>query len=120
MGWLNIAIFIYAILMLGGGIGGYVKAHSVPSLVTGIVSAVLLIGAVALAKTNPKVGYMIASLVTLVLVGIFIKRYVETQKVMPSLGLVGLSLLMLGMLIVGHFMGGEKPASPEAPVSEGK
>ena len=81
MSWLNISIIIYALLMLGGGIGGYKAAGSQWSLIVGISSAVLLLGATALAKTNPKIGYMLATAVTLALLGVFLERYMKTQKV---------------------------------------
>lgn len=114
MGWLDVSVLVYALIMLGGGIGGYKVAHSPWSLVTGIASAVLLVGAIALARTNPKAGYLMATLVTLALLILFIIRYVQTQKMMPSMGLVGLSLVMLLLLIVGHYMSGNG-AQPSPP-----
>jgi uncharacterized membrane protein (UPF0136 family) len=104
VGWLDISLLIYALVMLGGGIGGYVSAGSLPSLISGIVSGILLLASVALARSNPKLGYGLAALTALILVGVFIERYMKTHKAMPSLGLIGLSALMLVLLAVGHFM----------------
>jgi uncharacterized membrane protein (UPF0136 family) len=104
MPWLMNAVVVYALLMLFGGIGGYATAKSVPSLVAGIASGALLLGSAALSKTHPRIGFFLATLITLALVVIFIRRYVETHKPM-NMGLVGLSLVMLLLLIVGHFMG---------------
>src|SRR5579862_1558522 len=36
----QIVMVVYALLMLGGGIGGYATAHSKPSLISGVLSAV--------------------------------------------------------------------------------
>jgi uncharacterized membrane protein (UPF0136 family) len=104
MGWLDISLIVYAIVMLGGGIGGYVSAKSVPSLVSGILSGIFLFTAVFVARNNPKLGYGLAALTAVVLIGVFIRRYLETGKIMPSGALIGLSTLMLVLLIVGHFL----------------
>ena len=112
MGWLNVSVIVYGLLMLFGGIMGFVTGKSTPSLIAGILSAMFLIGAAAMAKTNPRVGYSIAAVVTLILVGVFIKRYMDTQAP-RNLGLVAVSVLMLGMLAVGHFMGGDKTAKDQ-------
>lgn len=63
-----------------------------------------LLGAAALAKTNPSAGYGVAAGATTMLIAIFISRFVETHKPMPSLGLVGISVLVLILLGVGHLM----------------
>lgn len=104
MSWLSISVLIYAILMAGGGIGGYVAAKSVPSLLTGLISGVTLLTAAKLSVSQPRVGFGLAAITALALTAVFIKRYIDTQKPMPSLGLVGASVLMLGLLIFGHFM----------------
>jgi uncharacterized membrane protein (UPF0136 family) len=104
VGWLDISLIVYALIMLGGGIGGYVSAKSMPSLISGILSGIFLFTAVFLARNNPKMGYGLAALTALILIGVFIRRYMETGKMMPSGGLIGLSTLMLILLIVGHFL----------------
>lgn len=104
MPWLVICVVVYALLMLGGGVGGYVTARSTPSLITGIVAGLLLLGSAAWAKSNPKMGFGLATLVTAGLIAVFVRRYIETGKPMPSLGLVGLSVLMLILLLAGHFL----------------
>jgi uncharacterized membrane protein (UPF0136 family) len=104
MGWLDISLIVYAIVMLGGGIGGYVSANSIPSLVSGVISGILLLGAVVLGRNNPRLGYGLATLTALVLVIVFVRRYMETGKLMPSGALIGLSIFMLILLTVGHFL----------------
>lgn len=113
MGWLNVSVIVYGLLMLFGGIMGYVSSKSVPSLISGILSGMFLLGSAAMAKTNPKVGYSIAAVVTLLLVGVFVERYMKTHAP-RNLGLIIVSVLMLGMLAVGHFMGGDKAATEAA------
>jgi uncharacterized membrane protein (UPF0136 family) len=108
MGWLNVCLILYALIMLAGGIGGWRMAGSQASLWTGVISAALLLGAAALAKTNPKAGYGLATLVVVVLIGVFIERYLKTQKFMPSGMLIAGSLVMLLLLVVGHFLGRQR------------
>jgi uncharacterized membrane protein (UPF0136 family) len=108
MGWLDICLIVYSLIMLFGGFMGYRTAGSMASLWTGLISAALLIAATAWARTNPKQGYTLASLVVLVLIGIFFERYMKTQKVMPGLMLAVGSVVMLVLLIIGHFMSKKK------------
>ncbi len=114
MGWLSICVIVYGIVMLMGGVMGYVTAKSVPSLITGLVSGMLLIGSMALAKTHPRIGYFLATLVTVALIGVFLERYMKVHG-MRNIGLIALSGLMLVLLIVGHFMSGSsEPAHTNA------
>ena len=90
----RVVIVIYGLLMLFGGIGGYAKAKSVPSLVSGIVSAVLLGYAVTLLNRAPKAAFGLSLGVAVVLAGVFVERIVRTHKAMPSGGLCALSLIV--------------------------
>jgi uncharacterized membrane protein (UPF0136 family) len=112
MNWLSIAVLIYGILMLGGGVMGFVTSGSVPSLISGLISGVLLIAAAFMTRSYPKAAYTLATVVTVALIAVFVERFMKTHKVMPSLGLVGLSVVMLILLIVGHFIG-NRAGSPE-------
>lgn len=101
--WLTVSSAIFGLIMLAGGIGGFVTAKSVPSLVTGIVSAVLVFTGSFLSLNKPSTGFGLIAVTCVGLAGVFLKRYIDTQKPMPAMGLMGLSLLMLGLLAVGHF-----------------
>ena len=105
MTWLNIVLVIYALVNIGGGVGAYLapKIQSTDSLIYGVSAGVLLIASVIWARTNAKAGYGLATVVTAALVVLFIRRYLVTQKVMPALGLAGLSLIVLICLVLGHF-----------------
>jgi uncharacterized membrane protein (UPF0136 family) len=61
----------YGVLSLMGGVMGYVKAKSRASLIAGGASGVVLIGSAALAATHPVLGFALASVVSLALVGRF-------------------------------------------------
>ncbi len=57
-------VVVYALLMLGGGIGGYAAKRSLPSLISGIVSAILLGAAFLMIGSKPKSGYSLSLVVS--------------------------------------------------------
>lgn len=92
------AVYIYAILLLIGGIIGYIKASSLPSLIMGTLFA-LLAGASATAMyKNKDAGRISAILLSLVLTAFFCYRFVITQKFMPAGLMVIISLVVVGIL----------------------
>ncbi len=79
-----IIALIYGILAGVGGIVGYLKARSKPSLISGIVSGLLLIIGALRAAQGIASGLWLVKIVTLVLVIVFIVRLVKTKKFMPA------------------------------------
>src|SRR5690348_12416727 len=77
--WIMVA---YGILMLLGGIGGYAMAKSVPSLIAGIASAILIGVAYSLSRTQPRAGLGLGTVVAVALVAVFVHRYSTEQKPM--------------------------------------
>lgn len=80
----RIAIAIYAVIIVAGGVIGYVKAHSLISMIAGVVSGLLLAGAFALTRSNPKAGFGMAAVVSVILIVSFWSRYQKTHNFMPS------------------------------------
>lgn len=79
-----IIALIYGILAVVGGIVGYLKARSKPSLISGIVSGLLLIIGALRAAQDITSGLWLVKIVTLVLLIVFIVRLVKTKKFMPA------------------------------------
>lgn len=104
MNWLTIAVFVYSTLIILGGVFGYLKAGSVMSLVTSIVAGVLLDVAAVISLKNQTVGFSIAAVVALTLAAFFGYRLAQTGNLMPGLPALILSIVMLVMLVVGHFL----------------
>ena len=105
MPWLNAVLYVYAALVLGGGVMGYVKAGSTMSLVmSGIAAAVVVIG-VIVSKSNQTLGYGICGAVALILAGFFAYRVSATGSMMPGAGVIALSIVVLICLIYAHFSG---------------
>jgi len=80
----KISILVFAVLMLAGGILGFKKAKSKPSLISGIVSALLLGGCYLLSQSNPLLSFKLAFLINGALDGVFLVRLMKTRKFMPA------------------------------------
>ena len=84
----QISILVYAALVLGGGIMGFKKAKSKPSLIAALISDALLTSGFVITIIEFKPGILIADIVAFALLLVFIIRLAKTKKFMPS----GLSL----------------------------
>jgi len=94
-----IALGFYALLLEGGGLIGYLKARSKPSLIAGLVSgfiAMLSLILIFLGWVVP--GFLISFALALMMFITFAIRYRKTGKIMPSGLLAGVSLFMVVLL----------------------
>ncbi|MGA7933505.1 MAG: TMEM14 family protein [Kovacikia sp.] len=89
-------VLIYALLVALGGVMGYAKVQSNASLISGLVSGVVLAIAWYTSLQNPLVGLAIATVVALLLLGVFALRFRSTAKFMPA-GLM--AILSLGATV---------------------
>lgn len=94
MSGIEILYIVYAVILLIGGIVGYVKAKSSPSLIGGIASAILALIAALLTPEHAAAGLGLG-LLTGLLVGIlFLRRYATTKKPMPAIPIIVLSAIV--------------------------
>jgi uncharacterized membrane protein (UPF0136 family) len=96
-------LIAFGILTIAGGVMGFVKAKSKPSLIAGSISGLLLLTAAYLMLTPGRPGVILGLLVSLALAGRFIGSYRKSKKVMPAglmaiLGIVGVILTALALL----------------------
>eukprot|EP00462_Mataza_sp_D1_P022041 CAMPEP_0175127158 /NCGR_PEP_ID=MMETSP0087-20121206/4243_1 /TAXON_ID=136419 /ORGANISM="Unknown Unknown, Strain D1" /LENGTH=106 /DNA_ID=CAMNT_0016409129 /DNA_START=47 /DNA_END=364 /DNA_ORIENTATION=+ len=72
-------------LVLGGGIAGYVKAKSIPSLVAGVaIGAAYLASGYTIQNGDDKKGHAMGLATSLVLVGATGPRAMRTKKFIPG------------------------------------
>lgn len=95
----SIITLVYAILVLAGGIIGYVKADSVPSLVMGAGFAIPLILCAKLMRDNKTYAYVGAVVLIGLLLAFFGHRFLVTAKFMPPGLMAVLSLLAMSALL---------------------
>ncbi len=85
-------LYIYGVLLIVGGLMGYVKAKSVPSLVAGVVCGLI---AIFIGYRYPwhyaPEAALVLSLFLLIIMG---RRYLKTGKLMPALFVVILSIIV--------------------------
>lgn len=84
-------ILLYALIILAGGIVGYVKAASKASLLSGIGSGVALAVVWGVGSRLPIWGLGLASLIAHILLLVFLFRYFRTRKIMPAAAMAGVS-----------------------------
>jgi uncharacterized membrane protein (UPF0136 family) len=88
---------IFGALTIIGGVIGYVKAQSVPSIVAGTITGILLLVASWILPTNRTAGLVAALIVSLLLAAQFIPKFFRTGKVMPA-GLMSI-LSAIGIVV---------------------
>ena len=94
-----IAAIVYGLLALIGGIYGYLKARSKPSLISGIISGSLLIFSAILQLQGQTWGLTLAIIVTGILVVVFGIRLFKTGKFMPAGLMVALGIASLVIML---------------------
>ena len=80
----NTVLWIYIVLLLVGGLFGFLKAGSKVSLITSSVSAVLLMLTTLRSVFQPAFRQTAAEIIMAALVVVFTIRLAKTKKFMPS------------------------------------
>lgn len=87
----------YAALVASGGVMGYVKAGSVPSLAAGLLFGGLA-GVGAYQVSNDPTNIWVSLAASGALTGVMGKRFYSSRKFMPAGLVAGASLLMMAKL----------------------
>ena len=98
----RIYLFGFGALTIAGGILGFVKAGSRPSLIAGTISGALLLVAGYLAGSTGRLGLIMGLGISAALASRFVRTYRTSKKVMPAgvmavLGLAGVVLTCLAL-----------------------
>ncbi|MGE3819643.1 MAG: TMEM14 family protein [Isosphaeraceae bacterium] len=98
----HVILIVYAVLLGVGGVMGFVRARSKASLISGLLSALGALAAVALSLSGRRWGIALGTLLAVSLFVLFGYRYaVRSKKFMPSglLAIVSLVVLLLLMAL---------------------
>ena len=87
-------------MTIAGGVIGYVKAGSMPSIIAGSISGILLLVAAFLLPDHRVAGLATGLIISLLLAGQFIPKFIRTGKAMPAGMMSILSAIGIIMAIV--------------------
>ena len=91
----NAVLWVYILLLLVGGLVGFLKAKSQISLITSVAAAAVLCLAAIPGILAPAFGQNLIAVVMVVLLVVFAIRLAKTKKFMPS----GLMLVITGLAL---------------------
>jgi uncharacterized membrane protein (UPF0136 family) len=91
-------LWIYIVLLLVGGLIGFIKAKSKVSLITSAVFAALLILTTLRNVFQPGFALGLANITLVVLLLVFTARLAKTKKFMPSGFILGATVAVLAVL----------------------
>jgi uncharacterized membrane protein (UPF0136 family) len=97
LGPAKIYFIIFGALTIAGGVMGYVKAGSTASIIAGSISGILLLLAAFLLPDHLAAGLITALIVSLLLAGQFLPKFIRTGKVMPA-GMMAI-LSVIGIVV---------------------
>ncbi|MFQ6112980.1 MAG: TMEM14 family protein [bacterium] len=93
-------ILAYGVLVLVGGILGYVKSQSLPSIISGVIFGILIILSAAIMLKGMAVGTYSALIISAFLAVFFTYRFIVSHAFMPAGLMIILSLISLITLII--------------------
>ena len=98
----KISLLVLSILVGAGGVFGFLKAQSKASLISGIISALLLVVAYSISERNVQQGLIMGAVVSVLLCIVFGIRLAKTKKFMPAgmlLALCGAESAFIGFVL---------------------
>ena len=93
----------YGLFSAIGGIIGYAKARSVPSLVAGSATGIVLVLCAAGIQRGDRVSAIVALLVAAVLGARFVRTWRTHHRLMPDVLMVSFSIITI-VAVVAHLM----------------
>jgi uncharacterized membrane protein (UPF0136 family) len=93
----RIYFIIFGVLTIAGGIIGYVKASSTPSIIAGSITGILLLIGAWLLPEHAVAGLLTILIVSLILAAQFVPKFIKTGKAMPA-GMMSI-LSVIGIIV---------------------
>jgi len=100
LGPAKIYFIVFGLLTIVGGIIGYASKGSMPSIIAGSVSGILLLIAAYLLPGNAVAGLALAAIISILLAGRFVPAFMKTGDLMPAGMMSVLSVIGVIMAIV--------------------
>ncbi len=100
IGAAKIYFIIFGVLTIVGGIIGYASKGSVPSIIAGSIAGVLLLLGAFLLPSHLVAGLAIGLVVSLLLAGQFVPKFIQTGKAMPAGMMSILSVIGIVMALI--------------------
>ena len=97
IGAAKIYFIVFGLLTIVGGIIGYASKGSVPSIIAGSISGILLLLGAFLLPNHFAAGLGVALIVSLLLAGQFVPKFIQTGKAMPA-GMMSI-LSVIGIVV---------------------
>ena len=90
--WPVLLLYVYGLLLILGGLMGYFKSKSMPSLIAGVVCGLIAIflGYDYVWRFAPHEAFILS----LVLIWIMGRRYLKNRKAMPAVPIIVLSVVV--------------------------
>ena len=101
IGPVKIYFIVFGVLTIVGGIIGFVSKGSVPSIIAGSISGILLLVAGFLLPQHHAAGLGLALIISALLAAQFIPKFFATWKMMPA-GMMSV-LSVLGIIVNNLF-----------------
>ena len=98
----QVAMGVYGVLLIVGGIVGMVRTGSHISLFAGAICGGISLGALWVSLSDPAMGFLIGGMLAFLLAGIFINRFSATRKLMPAAAVLVLSLAVGILLLIAR------------------
>lgn len=99
IGLAQVILGVYGVLMIVGGLMGYMKGGSKVSLFAGAIAGGLCIVATWMSFDQPADGLSFGGIVAFLLTGVFINRFSKTRAFVPA-GLMLVLSLFVGTMII--------------------
>jgi uncharacterized membrane protein (UPF0136 family) len=93
----NTILWLYIVLLVAGGLIGFLKAGSKVSLITSAASAALLVLTAIPGLFSPSLRVGLADLIMAALLVVFAVRLTKTKKFMPSGMMLAITLIALAL-----------------------
>ena len=100
IGAAKIYFIVFGVLTIVGGIIGYASKGSVPSIIAGSIAGVLLLVGAFVLPNHLVAGLAIGLIVSLLLAGRFLPKFIKTGNAMPAGMMSILSVIGIVMALV--------------------